>query len=114
MSTRLEAASTAPTHLSLDQLARLRVLLIEEQALQRTRAAELRDPADMEPDLAQVLLERCQETLDEIEAALRLHDQGAYGACSACGAAIPYERLEALPGAHRCVSCQSSQERVLR
>ena len=114
MSARLEAASTAPTHLAPDQLAHLWALLLEEQALQRTRAAELRDPADMEPDLAQVLLERCQETLDEIETALRLHDQGTYGACSTCGVAIPYERLEALPAASRCVSCQSNQDRVLR
>lgn len=114
MPTRLEAVSPALTHLSADQLAHLRALLVEEQALQQTRAAELRDPADMEPDLATVLLERCQETLDEIEVALRMHDEGRYGACAICGSAVPYERLEVLPAASRCVACQSSQDRELR
>ena len=114
MSTRLGAASATTTHLSPDQLARLRTLLMEEQAIQESRADDLRDPADIEADLAKVLLERCQETLDEIDAALRLHDQGNYGACTACGSPIPYERLVALPAASRCVSCQSNQDRVLR
>jgi RNA polymerase-binding transcription factor DksA len=110
MSTRLEAAPAAVTHLSPAQLNRLRSLLVDELGIQQSRALELRDPPDMEPDLAALLLLRCQEAIEEIEEALRLLDQGTYGRCSGCAAAIRYERLEA----QRCVSCQSGRERVPR
>ena len=63
--------------------------------------------------LAELLLVRCREALDEIEEALRLIDRGGYGLCSVCGTAIPDERLEAVPAAQRCVSCQAGhQERI--
>jgi RNA polymerase-binding transcription factor DksA len=113
MSTRVQAAPVA-SRLSPTQVERLRRLLAEEQAAQQARAVELQDPVDLEPDLAEVLLARCQETLDEIETALALISQGLYGACSQCRAAIPYERLEAVPATQRCVSCQASFDRALR
>jgi RNA polymerase-binding transcription factor DksA len=114
MSTRLDTAPTVATHLSLEQLARLRGLLVEEHVIQQTRAVELQDPPDLEPDLAEVLLARCLEALDEVDDALRLLGSGAYGLCSACGSAIPYERLEAVPATRHCVSCQSGRGRGLR
>jgi RNA polymerase-binding transcription factor DksA len=107
MSTRLQAAPAAVTHVSPAQLARLRCLLVEEQVIQQARAVELQDPPDLEPDLAELLLLRCREALDEIEEALRLIDQGGYGRCLVCGTAVPYERLEAVPATRRCVSCQA-------
>ena len=113
MSARVQAAPVA-SRLSPTQVERLRRLLVEEHAAQQTRAVELRVPVDLEPDLAEVLLVRCREILDEIEAALSLISQGAYGACSQCRAAIPYERLEAIPATQRCVSCQASLDQVLR
>jgi DnaK suppressor protein len=111
MSARLEAVPAALSRLSAEQLDRLRRLLVEEHVLQQTRAVELQDPLDLEPDLADVLLVRCREALDEIEEALALLGRGAYGSCSACGAAIPYERLEAVPWARRCVPCQAGRSR---
>jgi hypothetical protein len=114
MSTRLQADPSARTHLTRSQSARLRRLLLEEHVVQQARLVELEDPTDLDPDLAPVLLVRCQETLEEIEEALDLIEQGAYGTCSGCRAAIPYERLEALPGARRCVSCQAGHDRALR
>jgi RNA polymerase-binding transcription factor DksA len=88
-------------------------LLVEEQDIQRTRAVELQDAPDLEPDLAELLLVRCREALDEITQALQLLDQGAYGLCLVCGIPIPYERLEAVPATRRCVSCQDRfQERA--
>jgi hypothetical protein len=114
MSTRLEAAPTALTHLSPTQLARLRRLLVEEHIVQQTRAVELQDPPALEPDLAEILLVRCREALDKIEEALKLLDNGAYGVCSGCRSAIPYERLEAVPATRCCVSCQAGRDRVLR
>lgn len=46
--------------------------MVEEHVVQQARAVELQDPVDLEPDLAEVLLVRCREALDEIEAALTL------------------------------------------
>lgn len=114
MSMRLQAAPTPITHVSPVQLARLRHVLIEELASQQARAVELQDAPDLEPDLAELLLVRCREALDEIEEALRLIDQGGYGLCSVCGTAIPDERLEAVPAAQRCVSCQAGQQEKIR
>ena len=114
MSTRLQAARAVASHLSPVQSERLHRLLIEEHILQQARAVELQDPPDLEPDLAEVLLARCREALEEIKEALELLGRGLYGACSACGTPIPYERLEAVPAAQRCVSCQASHDRVLR
>jgi RNA polymerase-binding transcription factor DksA len=114
MSTRLQAVPATTSHLSRVQLEHLRRLLVQEHLLQRTRAVELQDPPDLEPDLAAVLLARCWEALAEVEEALTLIGRGDYGACSGCGSAIPYERLEVVPAAQRCASCQAGRDRVLR
>jgi DnaK suppressor protein len=114
MPNRLEAARAATPHLSAEQLDRLHRLLVEEHVLQQARAVELQDPPNLEPDLADVLLARCREALDEIQEAMALLGQGVYGSCSACGTAIPYERLEAVPWARRCVPCQAGRTRNLR
>ena len=42
--------------------------------------------------------------------AAELRDQGSYGRCEDCGQAIGKERLEALPEATRCISCQADWE----
>jgi RNA polymerase-binding transcription factor DksA len=43
--------------------------------------------------------------MEQIRYALHQIDAGSYGRCSRCGAAIPPERLEALPYATRCTKC---------
>jgi RNA polymerase-binding transcription factor DksA len=87
--------------------------LVEERAVQQARAAELEESADLEPDLAELLLVRCREAVEGTEEALRLIDQSGYGRCSVCGTAVPYERLEAVPATRRCVSCQARyQDRI--
>ena len=114
MATRLQAAPVPVSHVSPAQLARLRCLLVEEQVIQQTRAVELQDPPDLEPDLVELLLARCREALEDIESALRLIGEGAYGSCSVCETAIPYERLEAVPATRRCVSCQDKRQERIR
>ncbi len=47
--------------------------------------------------------------LRDVERALEKLDEGTYGVCDACGAAIPPERLEAIPWAVLCVSCASTR-----
>lgn len=73
-------------------------------------------PADVSGDTymeeTQVsLLENTQLTLGLIEQALERMERGTYGLCVDCGAAIPFERLQARPYAVRCVSCQASFDR---
>jgi DnaK suppressor protein len=43
--------------------------------------------------------------LDEVEHALHRLDDGTYGTCETCGAAIDLARLEALPWARFCQRC---------
>ena len=45
--------------------------------------------------------------LDEVDAAIRRLDAGAYGACRSCRRPIPVVRLEAVPEANECVACAS-------
>ncbi len=52
-----------------------------------------------------------QQTLDEIDAALRRIDDGTYGTCTNCGRQIAEERLEARPWASLCIDCARELER---
>ena len=57
-------------------------------------------------DLVVADLNRNNQKLRLIEAALlRIHD-GVYGECEGCEEPIPLKRLTALPWAVRCVACQ--------
>lgn len=49
------------------------------------------------------LLEQQELHLQRIEAALRAIEEGSYGQCAACGEAIPFERLNALPDSLYCI-----------
>lgn len=51
-----------------------------------------------------------EEIYDAINAALQRIDEGTFGNCTACGAAIAAERLEALPWTAYCVSCEQQIE----
>ncbi|MET7455794.1 TraR/DksA C4-type zinc finger protein [Streptomyces sp. NPDC005574] len=51
------------------------------------------------------LLSRSREQLAELDRALDRLTRGDYGRCEECGEAIPEARLEARPGATKCVRC---------
>jgi RNA polymerase-binding transcription factor DksA len=55
-------------------------------------------------DLA--LREKAGKELELVEAALARLDAGTFGRCLRCGNEIPAGRLEALPWAAYCISCQ--------
>jgi DnaK suppressor protein len=63
-------------------------------------------------------MENDQETLNEINQALKRIEKGTYGLCETCladgkspgKAAIPKTRLKAIPHARNCVECQGKQE----
>ena len=62
-------------------------------------------------ELALNLASSRQESLYDIEDALRRADEGTYGACESCGGAIELPRLKALPFAKKCMACQNAAER---
>lgn len=74
----------------LGQLVEVSEALVGEDELNAPREAELR------------------RVLGEIDAALGRLDDGSYGTCERCGATIPVERLEIVPYARYCVTCQQS------
>jgi DnaK suppressor protein len=54
------------------------------------------------------LLNQGRTYLEELERARGRIAAGTYGVCEHCGAAIPPERLAALPTARTCVRCRTT------
>ena len=54
-------------------------------------------------DNAHLLIEATEAALDRIES-------GTYGICQSCGGDIPLARMEAMPSAARCVTCQQKAD----
>lgn len=65
------------------------------------------DSISVERDRLLSLQALSRQRLDDIDAAFRRLDAGAYGACRSCRRPIPVVRLEAVPEATQCVSCAS-------
>jgi DnaK suppressor protein len=57
-------------------------------------------------ELDEGLEEGAQQTLFEIDAALKRIEDGTYGTCGACGKPIAPERLAAIPWARLCIDDQ--------
>ncbi|MFC4559945.1 TraR/DksA C4-type zinc finger protein [Virgibacillus kekensis] len=57
---------------------------------------------EREKDIA--LNEHAEDELEEINAALHAIEEGTYGICTQCGEDIPFERLQAIPTADRCMN----------
>jgi len=73
-------------------------------------------PADMgtdsiEMEKAYLIGAASGAVLEDIDDALRKLDRGKYGSCERCGKAIPSDRLEAVPYARDCVTCQAEVEK---
>ena len=70
------------------------------------------DSADVDPhgQVAAMLAQAADAALAEIEAALTRLDSGSYGRCESCASPIANERLEILPYARHCVSCQRQSQ----
>ncbi|MEU4474033.1 TraR/DksA C4-type zinc finger protein [Micromonospora sp. NPDC023888] len=64
-----------------------------------------------ERDTAQSLLRTILDRRAQYEHALGRLEEGTYGWCEGCSAAIPVERLEIFPAATTCVSCKQTRER---
>jgi len=60
------------------------------------------------------LNENEQAKVSEIESALSRIEHGSYGACEGCGEPIAMRRLEAVPWARRCFTCETEHEKEHR
>ncbi|MDP1806632.1 MAG: TraR/DksA C4-type zinc finger protein [Acidimicrobiales bacterium] len=65
------------------------------------------DSLSVERDRLQSLQALSRQRLDDVDAAVRRLDAGAYGRCRTCRRPIPVARLEAVPEAAQCVNCAS-------
>ena len=59
----------------------------------------------------ELLRRRLERRLVELDRVNRRLEQGQYGTCESCGAAIPEERLAAVPDTTLCLNCQRQRER---
>jgi DnaK suppressor protein len=67
---------------------------------------------DLDEDIDYTLLGMHIERLREVEDALDRLEEGTYGICADCGAAIKLERLKVLPFTTCCVRCQEKREQI--
>lgn len=108
----LRSAGTAS--LTPAQLLRMRAALLEQRDFRLEQLAELsRDDARLGGAIGEVaasLSHAARFALAEIDAALERLRRGVFGRCTACGEHIPIGRLEILPMAALCVSCQRTRE----
>ena len=61
----------------------------------------------------EVVRRRLADKSQELAEALERVRDGTYGICQACGCRIPRRRLQALPTATLCVTCQEQREAAL-
>ena len=112
---------TAPMVASL---TRLRSLLLRELASQAVQATECRTTVSsltgqtdvdsvLEREIAEASANRADEAIADIEDALARLDNGSFGTCEQCGAAIPVERLEIVPHTRYCVDCPPQRSGLL-
>ncbi len=92
-----------------EQLERLESVEYESVGYGNHMADDGTDAFEQAVDVA--LQRQVESTLEKVEQALTKLDNGTFGLCEACGARIDRARLEALPRARNCLSCQSRKER---
>lgn len=96
---------------------------MEKEALKKNRQESSGDLSNMPVHLADVssdnyeqeftleLMENKGDALKKISVALDKIKDGTYGICESCQKRIKKSRLEAIPYARYCISCQETQER---
>lgn len=97
---------------ALEQQRRFRIDQITELlADTAARSDAALDPRD---EVARALYAGASAALLDIENALRRIATGSYGRCQRCAAAVALERLEILPSAPLCMTCQRAAELKVR
>ncbi len=64
-----------------------------------------------ERDLAILNVDRDSSTLRAVRDALQRIEDGSFGVCADCEAAISPKRIAAVPWATRCIDCQAAADR---
>ena len=82
-------------------------------ALAVQRSADLLEEIQLasEREMAILTADRDAHLLRQVRAALERLADGSYGVCQRCEESIPPRRLEALPWAAHCVTCQEALDR---
>ncbi len=112
--------------LTKDQLAKIKAKLLKQRDLltnnikagleeienqEGHHLADLEDIDDVQDnDAVFEVVNNASATLEQIERALAMIEEGTYGICEECGEPIPLERLKALPFATQCVKCKRKAE----
>jgi RNA polymerase-binding protein DksA len=81
------------------------VIVAPGQMTYGSQAAAASQVFEQQRDLA--LRERAEGQLELVDAALQRLEDGTFGTCLRCAKPIAPERLEALPWAAHCITCQS-------
>lgn len=88
--------------------------LARELAIDSGRGAQLSDtldvPALTEDEIDFTLKNMASGRYRQILEAIQRINSGVYGTCGTCGQSIDLERLEIIPEATFCVTCQRSRE----
>ncbi len=87
----------------------------EEKEGREAVSVEAKDFADMATEaygqeLSFSISDAGRKSLRDIEDALMRIREGTYGICEGCGKAIVESRLEVIPHARMCISCQENSE----
>lgn len=119
------------THVSNEVLEKRKTQLLEEKKRILARMNEMRaqDPfnnpdrlndnaaSDAEAseeaghDRTTAILEELAQQVKDIDAALARIEKGTYGHCAVCGDPIDSQRLEILPTATLCHSCEAAKSK---
>jgi len=119
-------AKTKAKALTKDQLAKIKRKLLERRAqlsdnlksgLEEIESHEGHHLADLEDiddvqdnDAIFEVVNNASATLEQIDRALQMIENGTYGICEECNAPISIERLKALPFATQCIECKRKAE----
>lgn len=95
--------------------AKLREVLGTSVAREELQIEYLADPLDQiksntDREMTLRNLDRKSRLVHEIQFALAAIEDGTYGLCANCEEPIPRRRLDAVPWARLCVSCQEEAE----
>jgi RNA polymerase-binding transcription factor DksA len=86
--------------------AALAAALEEQYQLRTAQLTQLLTAAHPDDPATAATMASCREALADIARALRYMAEGRYGDCEGCGQPISLQRLEILPQARFCLSCQ--------
>lgn len=115
LTTALEPSAIG--HYLLEEIERLTQEIEQQQRPQASVSYEGNDDHDLtmmhlEQTANRAVIEQRQRLLQQMHSAYKRWETGTYGVCEDCREAILSERLEAIPWATLCVTCQGRRERA--